>query len=128
MGRPYGYAGGCGSGMNRPVSPATGPVHSGRLPEHMPRTVGPPIQKGSTVLLPNATSLYDNDKPTYGRGGLAMQEMLASALAELEGASTVRLFPSGLAAMTGAMLAILKAGDEVLVTEAVYKPTRRFCD
>ena len=54
--------------------------------------------------------------------------MLASALAELEGASTVRLFPSGLAAMTGAMLAVLKAGDEVLITETVYKPTRRFCD
>jgi cysteine-S-conjugate beta-lyase len=94
----------------------------------MPRTVGPPIQKGSTVLLPNAASLYDSDHPTYGRGGLATQDTLASALAELEGASTVRLFPSGLAAVTGAMLAILKAGDEVLITETVYKPTRRFCD
>jgi cystathionine beta-lyase len=41
---------------------------------------------------------------------------------------TVRLFPSGLAAVVGAMLAVLKAGDEVLVTDAVYKPTRRFCD
>jgi cystathionine beta-lyase len=94
----------------------------------MARTVGPPIQKGSTVLLPDAAALYDATRPTYGRGGLATQETLASALAELEGAATVRLFPSGLAAMTGAMLAILKTGDEVLVTETVYKPTRRFCD
>jgi cystathionine beta-lyase len=30
--------------------------------------------------------------------------------------------------MTGGMLAVLKAGDEVLVTDAIYKPTRRFCD
>ena len=114
--------------MRRPVSPATGPVHSGRLPDRLPRTVGPPIQKGSTVLLPDAAALYDTTQPTYGRGGLATQETLASALAELEEATTVRLFPSGLAAMTGAMLAILTAGDEVLVTETVYKPTRRFCD
>ena len=114
--------------MKRPASAATGPVHSGRLPDHIPRTVGPPIQKGSTVLLPDAAALYDATQPTYGRGGLATQETLASALAELEGATTVRLFPSGLAAMTGAMLAILEAGDEVLVTETIYKPTRRFCD
>jgi cystathionine beta-lyase len=98
------------------------------MPERLARTVGPPIQKGSTVLLPDAASLYDITQPTYGRGGLATQETLISALAELESANTVRLFPSGLAAMTGAMLAILRAGDEVLVTETIYKPTRRFCD
>jgi cystathionine beta-lyase len=90
--------------------------------------VGPPIQKGSTVLLRDAASLYDTGQATYGRGGLGTQEALMSALAELEGAAAVRLFPSGLAAMTGAMLALLKAGDEVLVTDAAYKPTRRFCD
>jgi cystathionine beta-lyase len=58
---------------------------------------------------------------------LSVQDLLADALADLEGARRVRLFPSGLAAVTGAMLAVLKAGDEVLVTDAVYKPTRRFC-
>ncbi|HYG25547.1 MAG TPA: cystathionine beta-lyase, partial [Caulobacteraceae bacterium] len=43
-------------------------------------------------------------------------------------ASAVQLYPSGLAAMTGAMLAVLKTGDEVLVADCVYKPTRNFCD
>jgi cystathionine beta-lyase len=114
--------------MKRDVSDATALVHSGRPPDPLPRTVGPPIQRGSTVLLPNAAALYDQDLTTYGRGGLATQDTLASALAELEGAEQVRLFPSGLAAVVGAMLAVLKSGDEVLVTEAVYKPTRRFCD
>src|SRR5690606_32179719 len=47
---------------------------------------------------------------------------------ELEGASGVALFPSGLAALAGAMLAVLKAGDEALVVDSIYKPTRRFCD
>jgi cystathionine beta-lyase len=40
----------------------------------------------------------------------------------------VQLFPSGLAALAGAMLAVLGQGDEVLVADAIYKPTRRFCD
>ena len=65
-------------------------------------------------------TLYDDRRPTYGRAGLAAHEALAEALASLEGASTVALFPSGLGAVAGAMLAVLKAGDEVLVTDAVY--------
>jgi cystathionine beta-lyase len=92
------------------------------------RTVGPPILRGSTVLLDTAAELYDDGVLTYGRSGLTTHDALTSALAELEGASSVSLFPSGLAAMTAAMTAVLKAGDEVLVTDAIYKPTRRFCD
>lgn len=102
-------------------------IRAGRTPAKLPRTIGPPIQRGSTVLLPSARSVYA-EKIGYGRAGLAAQMTLADALAELEGASAVQLYPSGLSAMTGAMLAVLKAGDEVLVTDAVYKPTRRFCD
>jgi cystathionine beta-lyase len=92
------------------------------------RTVGPAIQKGSTVLVDQAADLYDESRPTYGRGGLATHELLASALADLEGATAVRLFPSGLAAMTAAMTAVLRTGDEILVTDAIYKPTRRYCE
>jgi cystathionine beta-lyase len=103
-------------------------LHTGQAPETLLRTVGPPIQKGSTVLLPSAAALYDDKQPTYGRAGLATHAALEDALAALEHATTVKLFPSGLAALTGAMLAVLKAGDEVLVTDAAYKPTRRFCD
>ena len=107
---------------------ATRLIHAGRVDEPLLRTVGPPIQKGSTVLVPTAAALYDDSKATYGRAGLATQEALMSALAELEHATAVRLFSSGLAAITGAMLAVLKAGDDVLVTDAAYKPTHRFCN
>ena len=110
------------------VSPATELIHAGTVPGDWVRTVGPPVQRGSTVLIHRAEKLYDETSPTYGRGGLATQAALIAALCELERAETVRLFPSGLAALTGAMLAILKAGDEILVTEGIYKPTRRFCD
>ncbi|HEX2561257.1 cystathionine beta-lyase [Phenylobacterium sp.] len=104
-------------------------IRAGQLSGPLAKTVGPPIQKGSTVLLPNAAALYDDDAfVTYGRKGLAAQEGLIDALNQLEGAAGTCLYPSGLAALTGAMLAVLKAGDEVLVVDTVYNPTRRFCD
>jgi len=111
-----------------PPTDATRLIRAGKAAESVARTVGPAIQKGSTVLLPNAAALYDANHTTYGRGGLAAQNTLMDALAELEGASAVRLFPSGLAAITGAILAVVKAGDEVLITDSAYKPTRRFAD
>lgn len=92
------------------------------------KTVNPPIQRGSTVLMPNAASLYDDDQMSYGITGLASPAALQAALAELEGAADVTLYPSGLAAITGALLAVLKAGDEILVVDSAYRPTRRFCD
>lgn len=104
-------------------------VRAGGAPRRLAKTVGPPIQKGSTVLLPNAAALYDDDAyVTYGRAGLAAHLALKDALAELEVAEGVCLYPSGLAAVTGAMLALLRAGDDVLVADNAYKPTRRFCD
>jgi cystathionine beta-lyase len=113
---------------NEPKAEATRLIHAGKTPSELARTVGPPIQKGSTVLLPNAAALYDDSRPTYGRAGLSAQETLRSALAELEGASEVQLYPSGVSALAGAMLAVLGSGDEVLACDAVYRPTRRFCD
>lgn len=110
------------------LSDSTRLLHGGAPSEPLLRTVGPPIQKGSTVLLPNAAALYDDSRRTYGRQGLASHEALIEALATLEHATSVALFPSGIAALTGAMLAVLKAGDEALVTDAIYRPTRRFCD
>jgi cystathionine beta-lyase len=104
-------------------------VRAGQGERKLPKTVGPPIQKGSTVLLPDAASLYDDvNLVTYGRQGLSAQFALLEALAEMEGAAGVTLYPSGLAALTGALLALLKTGDEVLVSDVVYKPSRRFCD
>ncbi|MFZ5721881.1 MAG: cystathionine beta-lyase [Pseudomonadota bacterium] len=111
------------------MSDETRLIHAGKAPEPLARTVGPPIQKGSTVLLPNAAALYDDAHHlTYGRAGLAAQAALQDALATLEGAVGVSLYPSGIAAISGAILALVKAGDAVLVVDNVYKPVRRFCD
>lgn len=104
-------------------------IRAGVCADDLVKTVGPPIQKGSTVLLPNAAALYDDDAfLTYGRAGLAAHDALKCALGEMEGAQGVCLYPSGLAAITGAILAVLEAGDEVLAADNIYKPSRRFCD
>ncbi len=102
-------------------------IHSRRRPGPLARTVGPPIQRGSTVLLPNAQALY-GEALGYGRAGLEAQFALMDALAELEGGVGTQLYPSGLAALTGAMLAVLKAGDHLLAADSVYRPTRQFCE
>jgi cystathionine beta-lyase len=111
------------------MSDETRLIHAGKSVEPLAKTVGPPIQKGSTVLLPNAAALYDDvHHTTYGRAGLSAQAALRDALASLEGAVGVSLYPSGIAAISGTMLALLKAGDEVLIVDNVYKPVRRFAD
>ena len=102
-------------------------IRAGHAPANPPRTVGPAVQRGSTVLMADARALY-GEPLSYGRSGLTTQLTLIDALCELEGASAVQLYPSGLAAIAGAMLAVLKAGDEVLVNDGVYKPSRRFCE
>jgi len=92
------------------------------------KTVAPPLQRGSTVLMPNARSLYDYSQTSYGRLGLSMQAALSEAIGELEGSPPARLFPSGLAAICGTLQALLKAGDDLLVVGCAYGPARRFCD
>src|ERR1700744_1385267 len=90
------------------------------------KTVAPPLQRGSTVLMPDARALYDYSQTSYGRLGLSMQAALAEAVGEWEGAPPARLFPSGLAAITGTLQALLKAGDELLVVGCAYGPGPRF--
>jgi cystathionine beta-lyase len=92
------------------------------------RTVGPVLQRASTVILPNAASLYDERRPTYGMNSLAVHDALRAGLCELEHAIHAELFSSGLAAVTSAILSVVATGDELLVADCVYGPTRRFCD
>ena len=114
--------------MTKPRRESTRLIHAGQAPETLARTVGPPVQRGSTVLMPSAASLYDGKQASYGRHGLASHAALSGALAELEGGIDAQLFSSGLHALTGAMLAVLEEGDEILVVDCIYAPVRRFCD
>lgn len=103
-------------------------IHGNAREAALPRTPAPPVQRGSTVLLPTAKALYDSSHINYGRGGLATHQALRDALAELERAEKAFLFPSGLSAITGTLQALTASGDEILICDSVYNPTRRFLD
>lgn len=91
------------------------------------RAVNVPVERGSTVLFESAETLYDDDiKPTYGTDGLSTQTELCRLIAGLEGAQEAFILPSGLAALTLPIFAVLKAGDHVLAVNSAYAPVRRF--
>jgi cystathionine beta-lyase len=109
--------------------PATRLAHAGRDPGHFHGFVNTPIYRGSTVLFPTAAALEANDQEyTYGRLGTPTVKALAEAIAELEGGHATLLTPSGLSAIATTFLSLLSPGDHVLVSDSVYRPTRRFCD
>ena len=104
-------------------------AHAGREPWRHHGFVNTPIYRGSTVLFPTLASLEANAQDfTYGRLGTPTVKALEEALAELEGGNRTLLAPSGLSAIATSLLAFVSAGDEVLVSDSVYRPTRRFCD
>lgn len=90
------------------------------------KTVNPPIERGSTVLLPTRETLY-GDGRVYGRMGLTVQRELEQALCTLENAQHCRLAANGLQACALAISAVLEAGDHILIADCIYGPTRRFC-
>ncbi len=91
------------------------------------RPVNPPIERASTMLSDAVGDMRDaRPGPVYGIDGTASQDALRRAVADLEGAEHCWLAPSGLAAVTLPLLALTKPGDEVLTTDAVYGPSRRF--
>lgn len=104
-------------------------VTAGRDPEANFGIVNPPVYHASTVLYPTLEAVKARTQPvTYGRRGTPTTFALQDAIAELEGGYRSVLTPSGLAAVTTALLAHLKTGDHLLMTDSVYEPSRHFCD
>ncbi len=91
------------------------------------RPVSPPVERASTLLNPSVGVMRDERLgPVYGIDDLAPQRALGELVADLERAERVVLTSSGLSAVTLPILALARAGDEVLTTDAVYGPSRRF--
>jgi cysteine-S-conjugate beta-lyase len=109
--------------------PRTRLVHAGRNPAEQHGFVNTPIYRGSTVLYPTADDyIHRRARFTYGTKGTPTTEALETAWSELAGAAGTILAPSGLAAITVALMSCLKAGDHLLMVDSVYRPTRQFCD
>ncbi|MGF7206908.1 cystathionine beta-lyase [Skermanella aerolata] len=113
------------------VKPDTILTHAGSNPGANHGIVNPPVYHASTVLFPTVESLEDAghsfEGVRYGRIGTPTSQAFETAVAELEGAYKAVTVPSGLAAITTALLAFVSAGDHILVSDSVYGPNRLFC-
>ena len=114
--------------------PDTRLVEAGRRKEWLRGMVNIPVSRTSTVLydsVADADAAYppEDGRLSYGRNGTWTQWSLAEALTELEpGAAGTKLFPSGSAAVAIALASVLGPGDELLMVDSAYAPTRNFCD
>jgi len=93
--------------------------------------VNPPVWRASTHLYESTAALAEGPKHNrdgqffYGRRGAPTQWALADALTAMEpGAAGTMLYPSGVAAIAGALMAVLRPGDVLLMTDNAYDPSR----
>jgi len=117
--------------VSKPQKAETTLVTAGRDTRAQKGFVNPPVVHGSTVLYPTADDLHAHrGEFQYGRRGTPTTKALQQALMALEGpqCAGVGLAPSGLSAITTTLLAVLKAGDHLLVCDNAYRPTRNFCN
>ena len=104
-------------------------VLAGRDPGAQHGFVNTPIYRGSTVLYPTYDDIkHRRGRYNYGTSGTPTMDALSEAWTELAGAAGTVLTPSGLSALTVALMACVSAGDHLLVTDSAYRPTRNFCD
>jgi len=113
--------------------PATRVVTAGRRDEWTQGGVNTPLWRASTILYENVAHLRDVARGDshhtlyYGRRGTPTQWALADALTELEPeAEGAFLYCSGVAAVTAALLSVLRPGDELLLPDSAYDPTTNF--
>ena len=99
------------------------------------RSANPAIVRASTVFFKSMQEIIRHEKLVkkdkkvdfyeYGRGGSQTTIALENFIAELEGAHRVFLTPTGFAAIALSIMSFCRPGDEIIVTDACYHPTRK---
>ena len=89
----------------------------------------PAVHKASTVIFANTAAVRarnwrEKNGYTYGLHGTPTTFTLEQRIATLEGGSNTLLVPSGLAAITLVDMALLVSGDEVLIPDNAYGPSK----
>ena len=98
------------------------------------RSANPAIVRASTILFKSMQEIIKHENLVkqgkkvdfyeYGRGGSQTTIALQNFIAELEGAHHVFLTPTGFAAVALSIMSVCRPGDEIIVTDACYHPTR----
>ncbi|MGA8868349.1 MAG: cystathionine beta-lyase [Candidatus Sulfotelmatobacter sp.] len=94
------------------------------------RSLASPVFRGSTTLFPDAASVDDTWDQyeagyTYGLYGTPTTLELAGKICELEKGYRTFITPGGQGAIALINLALLKAGDHILIPENIYTPNRK---
>ena len=111
-------------------------AQKGRKARSQPGTINLPVARASTVTFASLAEMEAVQKrfeagepaPTYGIVNMPLRVAFEELVADIEGGYRAVTLPSGLAAVAVAIMACVKQGDHVLVTDSTYGPTRRFCD
>jgi cysteine-S-conjugate beta-lyase len=109
-------------------------VHAGRKTRYTQGAVNSVIQRASSLVFNSieakkeATENRAKGALFYGRRGTLTHFALQEAMTEIEGGAGCYLYPCGAAAIANAILAFVKNGDHILVSEASYEPTQEFCE
>lgn len=99
-------------------------------PGHPGAVVNPAVWRASTHLYPDMAALRAHPANAdghfyYGRRGAPTQWALSEALTAIEpGAAGTVLYPSGVSAIVGVLLTVLRPGDVLLMSDNVYEPSR----
>ncbi len=113
------------------MQPATGLIHHGYRPPADFDSPAPGVFKASTVFFPDVAALRSRDWKdksayTYGLHGTPTTFTLEERIAALEGGEHCVLAPSGLSAIALVDMALLRAGDELLIPHNAYGPNKSF--
>ena len=109
--------------------PATALIHHPYRPPEGFEAPQPGVFKASTVIFPNVAALRARNWKsktgyTYGLHGTPTTFTLEERIATLEGGLQTLLVPSGLASIALVDMALLKAGDELLIPDNAYGPNK----
>ena len=98
------------------------------------QSVNPPVVRASTIIFKSMqhirkTQLKAQKDPTgghydYGRQGTSTTHILEKILTKLEESYHVFTTPTGFGAVFLAIFSVVRPGDEILVADPVYSPTR----
>ncbi len=105
-------------------------LHIKKTSENPYYAVNPPIVRASTIALKctNGDLFPETNQQDYGIRGLEPHDSFAKAVSVLESAYNTIICNSGLEAISQAILSNAKSGENILMTDGVYVPTRKFCD
>lgn len=113
------------------MSLSTGLIHHPYRPPADFEALAPGVHKASTVIFPNVAAMRkrdwkDKSAYTYGLHGTPTTFTLEERIATLEGGKFALLTPSGLSAIALVDMALLRAGDELLIPDNAYGPGKAF--